>query len=146
MASASAHRNLNWPRGAPELTPNASPRHGWNYSKQPEDLRRGVCRASSGALVGFLGKRPSVNLFVTSVTGVPSLSLTPYKTYPLLTYTSLLMTVVTVVTMPMPQWFLVSPVIDRHQFQRGDVLGLAFLRHRFAVFVDPFVTGPDLNP
>ena len=87
-----------------------------------------------------------MNLFVTSVTGVSSPSLTPYKTYPLLTYTNLLMTVVTVVTMPMPQWFLVSPVIDCHQFQRGDVLGLAFVSHRFSIFVDPFVTGPDLNP
>jgi hypothetical protein len=87
-----------------------------------------------------------IHRVVTTVTSVPGLSLTPYKTYPLLTYTNLLMTVVTVVTMPMPQWFLVSPVIDRHQFQRGDVLGLARLRHLFAVFVDPFVTGPDLNP
>ena len=83
---------------------------------------------------------------VTTVTSVPGLSLTPYKTYPLLTYTNLLVTVATVVTMPVPQRFLVSPVIDGHQFQRGDVLGLACLRHLFAVFVDPFVTGPDLNP
>ena len=83
---------------------------------------------------------------VTSVTGVPGLSLTPYKSYPLLTYTNLLVTVVTVVTIPVLQWFLVSSVIGSHQFQRGDVLGLACLRHLFAVFVDAFVTGPDLNP
>ena len=102
--------------------------------------------------VGPYGKPPSRNLFSRFIwlspvgTSVPGLSLTPYKTYPLLTYANLRVTVVTVVTMPMPQWFLVSPAIDRHQFQRGGVLGLAFFRHRFAIFVNPFVTDPDLNP
>ena len=101
--------------------------------------------------VGPFGKPLSGKLFSWFIwlspvgTSVPSLFLTPYKTYPLLTYTKLLVTVVTVVTMPVPQWFLVSPVIDGHQFQRADVLGLACLRHLFAVFVDPFVTGPDLR-
>jgi hypothetical protein len=83
---------------------------------------------------------------VTSVTSVPSPFLTPYQTYLLLTYTNLLVTLVTVVTRPTPQWFLMSPVIDCHQFQRGDVLGLPFVRHRFAIFVSPFVTSSDLNP
>src|SRR5471032_776929 len=103
------------------------PRAVGDVSKQSNDSCTGIYGASGSVLRRTLRDMATtesvfmIHRVVTTVTSVPGLSLTPYKTYPLLTYINLLVTVVTVVTMPVPQWFLVSPVIDGHQFQSGDV-------------------------
>ena len=95
---------------APELTPHAQRGRSWDRPASNPTIR---VRAFMGRLAAFrvgpFGKPLSGNLLSWFIwlspvdTSVPSLFLTPYKTYSLLTYTNLLVTVVTVVTMPVPQ-------------------------------------------
>ena len=53
---------------------------------------------------------------------------------------NILVTVVTVVTMPMPQGFLLSPVSGDNRSKSGDVPGI-FLRRRLAVLPNSLTAG-----